>query len=1253
MPGAPTKTFELEIAPLVPEAADKGLQGNKIAPKLKELLAADRLDGLLNRRIVPLGLRWRVTPALGLPRVAFSVWRRDRRLGDPADVKFESAALSSMHFGGGRFHVPSQPLYILEVAVRNTHPSAAVTVAVLDTANRPIPLQTVEVPANTLRRVRFQHPFVGGFSLRGGSFVVLSVSGVTMKAYIEREDEWKLIEVVGLPAKAGEVTGYDSGQQGDPNEPQSPPDAASTRLKVSQLFYEDLATVLPSGATVPQWGIPTAEEAVDELREGSPSLVQRIDAMLRAVDDSTVNNQAAFRQFETIPGVGQPEFPGQATDDAVIDVPLLATVLLNAVTDTWFALSSGFGTTDFPEPMPPSDRTIEPVSYFDVSHDYMVSAQFVFRLLGVELKREHCALSHRSSFPPVQPAHLVAAPHSLNRPPHRDDPWSAEVALTWAKINRLQIQGNAIAVAHDGLTGAYLNALRPANQTGKLTLFVPAKPGETGDPILHTHNRFFDHGATLPFTGLRTGRYGVAAMDAFGRWSDWSAVQVDLAPRLPEAPRLMSLSLTPDMTRVAGNAVPHELEFEILWDWQDRSAKRFQVAAVFHARHMLPDGTTDGGHVPPDAYPPIFQTDNTATTGPLLKLTFPSDSPTGTAPAAGAIPTSSDPRTTVELLPQATDANGQNVEGEMRRYRVTVTDVNIAFDADDEWFFSLFVKATEWRNPALLSDDTPPLPPNRPPRLTTSVPNPIPPPPPVFAPATILWAGLPDAREVSRFRLAFDRVPNATGGYAVHQAYEAKLCELAGMPTPAGVDLVARATALRDVAMPIARCADAFTRVNAKLVPQPPPGTQVELEVELPGTLDGIVAFSVRSLTREQEASPLSTPWLFVAVPRRAVPAMPILAIAGGQNGTATITCDFAKAPTPARVEIHRVRRDFSARDIGTMGLPLHQSEPAAWQALDAQGRAAASPANTARLRFSFADPIVPSWFPYLYRAVSIGAGDDAVGLVPGRSLQSNLVTVERLPTGLPTIEGLEGEQTAAQEITLRFRSDAAIETTPRGSFRLEVSSFDIAHAQFADEPVLSVLLPRAEPRPATGALVQGVVYAGEPDAPSIRTFEVPLDVVGEQYLFRVRVTDPLGRTSERTISGDVEPDVAPDLRGLRLRRVERDLFVLFSSSSPTERPARGEYRLEISVIRTVGGTATRVLAAALHEILEGDLGSLPTAVVTTLLRSASTPPGQPDAYGAVLKGFFPPGPLPVPRRTVRVRLTGPDGTSVQLQAET
>jgi hypothetical protein len=308
MPGIPSLTFELEIAPLKPKEA-LGIAGDTIAPDLKELLVRKRWETLHAKSILPLGLRWGVSPVLGLPRMPFSVWRRLRQEQDPIDVSFDAAAVNALHIGGGRFDVPSEPLYILQIRVRNTHPSAAVTVSALDLANRPLPLQTVQVPANSLRLVRFQQPFLGGFSARGGTFTIASVDGVTMKGWIAREQEWELVEIAGLPGTAGEIDGYDPQQQGDPAALEDPPAAARRRIEIAQQFYEDLATSLPSGVVVPLWGIPAPDEALDELRGGTPSLLTRLGDMFHATDTGTLPNQAAFRTQHTVPGIHQPGVP--------------------------------------------------------------------------------------------------------------------------------------------------------------------------------------------------------------------------------------------------------------------------------------------------------------------------------------------------------------------------------------------------------------------------------------------------------------------------------------------------------------------------------------------------------------------------------------------------------------------------------------------------------------------------------------------------------------------------------------------------------------------------------------------------------------------------------------------------------------------------------------------------------------------------------------------------------------------------------
>jgi hypothetical protein len=580
----------------------------------------------------------------------------------------------------------------------------------------------------------------------------------------------------------------------------------------------------------------------------------------------------------------------------------------------------------------------------------------------------------------------------------------------------------------------------------------------------------------------------------------------------------------------------------------------------------------------------------------------------------------------------------------MRRYRVRMSDLSVTFAPDEEWYFTLFVKGAEWRNPALLSDSTPPLAPARPPHLTTYVPNPIPAPPPVFIPATILWASLPDARGTARYRLAFDPIPGATGGYAVFGAYEAKLRDAAGLAVRGDGDLVGRATDLRDLAMPLDVCLDAFARLNATLIPPPAAGAQVEYEVELPGTLDGILALAVASVTREQEVSALSKPWLFVAVPRRAVPGVPTLALAQ-QNGSAHLTCSFLRAPKPARVEILRARREFAAREAGTMGPPLHASLEPDWQPLDIGGAPAASADATVAFRFSFDDPTPRSWFPYYYRAVAVGARDDTNGLLPARSPQSNLVRAERLPATLPEIAGAASAQVDTQTVRLQFQSDALVELTPHGGFRLEIFAWDAAQNRFADTPALSVPLPAATPRPS-GGLAKATLYYSDVDSTGRRTFEVLLDVSGDAYLFRVRLTDPLDRSAERIVSGTIVRDDAPNLSNLSVSRQARDLLVFFESTTTTNPPPSGAYRLEIGFAQAPSKVVQLLLARALHEIAVGSLAKLRLSLVTTILRAPQADPGAPNDYGAIVKNFFPASPFQLPRHgRLIVQLTAPDGT--------
>ena len=172
-------------------------------------------------------------------------------------------------------------------------------------------------------------------------------------------------------------------------------------------------------------------------------------------------------------------------------------------------------------------------------------------------------------------------------------------------------------------------------------------------------------------------------------------------------------------------------------------------------------------------------------------------------------------------------------------------------------------------------------------------------------------------------------------------------------------------------------------------------------------------------------------------------------------------------------------------------------------------------------------------------------------------------------------------------------------------------------------------------------------------DAIGIRLFESVFDVTGTQFMFRVRLTDPLERASERLVRGTIQPIDQANLADLRLRRNLRDLLILFSSTTPTRRPPTGAFRLAITFVRRTPGLPVRLLAAALHEIPAGDLNIwLPTSPITTIVRSSATSPPHPNEYGAVIKNFFPSGPLqPPPQGLIQVTLTAPDGTSVRVDA--
>ena len=191
----PSIMFELELAPLVPKKT-QGIPASEIPG---EFMTLPPNENSPNQPIVPLGLRWRMKPELGIPRQPFALWRRQRNIFEETQVTYTATEADSFHIGDGVYHVPGGPFYILFVTLDNNDPTHAITVQAVNMADEKILGQVIQLPANNARVMKFQHPFIGGFSAKG-NFTIKSIAGVTMKSFCEKSNGWELIQVVGRDA---------------------------------------------------------------------------------------------------------------------------------------------------------------------------------------------------------------------------------------------------------------------------------------------------------------------------------------------------------------------------------------------------------------------------------------------------------------------------------------------------------------------------------------------------------------------------------------------------------------------------------------------------------------------------------------------------------------------------------------------------------------------------------------------------------------------------------------------------------------------------------------------------------------------------------------------------------------------------------------------------------------------------------------------------------------------------------------------
>jgi hypothetical protein len=1121
-------------------------------PTLFEMDVALKLDAVN----VPTGkraaaLRWRVKPRLGIPRQPFKVFSRARSFAMPQHAKA---------FFSGNSLIPFPMVQewgrtpLMEAIVSLTpNVGQTITIQALDHRLEIIPGESVSVsrPFSTTSvpiKATLRTPNICAILLTGGTGSIQTIMGTTMDAFVN-DSHWVLQETVGLPFAANEVTPavYNSAAVQGKSNGRLGSVAAIERLTEAKSIYTPPPTSRPSGTIAITWIEPSPNDVMSQLKTGSNSLWAHLKQML--IDTAPGAPQQNTRQMNYRSSVSVASFrqPGQPDDPSQpgrMDLGVAGLTILAAATDPWSALGLGFGTTMFPTEIPPplpvpkivadgssllgvaaAAGSLAPITLPPIDSDYMVTGQFNVPTGTVEL----AAVGSLVRFAVAPPTQFAATTARRHRPMVRDQAGSEDVELSWQRVGgslRPHQYALGIQVAN---TLSVLNAVRPGFKTG----FIPYVPSLRSDGTPESQNTasFVDNVRPVPLTGQRTDTYMVAAQDVFGRWSTWAeAGHTIAADPPPPPPLLLGANITLKNPKGA-RQVSADIEITFAWDWADRSPKLMEFSGRFFDASQSPPTTIPTGmattQVPTGKEAPITLQFNTITNTPV---STPSGGPSVVALAV------------------------QSGDGDVRRYKMTMSGVTLDFGASSRLAFAVWARVTlavdlpfnkfgSYAGPVVARANDP---------LPAAAPTIVP---------DINWTALPDAMGVARASLEFTSVPLADG-YVVYEASEAAILSALGQPQPprtgVGSSIGERAIKLKQVAGQTGAM-DAFARLRTQNLKSP------AVEVALPGTTDGLYAYTFTSVTKENVESPRSAVTL-VAVPRRTVPGVPSLRVKN-EGGGVRVRVLPGSGPPPARMALHRTTSTAVLSDVDLMGPPVKEGGVPPWT-IQPDGA------------WSVIDAVPPSWRPYYYRAVAIGAEDETNGKRAGRSRPSAVMDVLVPPSTPPDLTALTLTKSAnGTLIQVQFRSNADIRVSPAGVHRVQVSTVDrtgpIPKETVRAEGTLPTLASRANPPLQT----VGTITRGDRDTVGRHLYEAFVPLSAQDVL--VRMTDPLGRSSVLRVS------FVADLVSLVASSSVSTVSVAVKSDSPITAPPSGVFLLELFQRSgdPIKPSVSLVTSAALHTI--------------------------------------------------------------------
>ena len=1030
----------------------------------------------------PIALRWTTAPDLGFPRRPFEVWRRprDEKVGTelakgPVTVSGAPELITWTQGEMYDVHFDANPLA-----------GGTLIVEALDLAFHVIPGQRIAFTGGA--RGAFRSPGIAALRLSGAG----ALAAVRGRAQLEFANlpDWERTQVVGLPFDKADIAppAYDPVAQGYETPSLNGIDAALMRLDIGRTLRLPLPATGVADIPTPAWDASDPRVFLDALRTPTPALVRLIADCLAGSDDADpLRLQVLFTVQETLPGVQQADIPGAGggTDPTVMELPVVAVSMLGAGSDSDTALALGYGTTEFWEQRQlGGTELVYPPGTVRTRFDYMVTAPFTFPFLG---SLDLAALVQLQA-QPAPPAGLQASGLQANRAPALDAAATEAVQVSWA-LSELPAGFGVLRSRAPG-DGVILNAARSA---GGHDPFIPQRPAPVdGAPPAGVRTVFTDPVAPVPLSGSTTARYMVLALDVFARWSLWRLVAYTSSAGPVQVPGLVSTSLATDVAARTGRVVPGALEVDVVWDWSDRSPDRIEIAGSFI-----------GATAQPPAVAPA-----TVPFGPggAAVIRFkPSGAPFIDSGHTGSV---------AEVVTPDPPAGVPPPEGDRRQYRVRLTGPACDFTTAGEVAFAVWVRGAETVRPAAVSAASDPR--------VARAPDPIPPPPPVMPAIDLQWTALPDATGRARAVLRWPAVANASG-YIVWEATEAALRRAVApgvADPPATTPVLTRAGDLRTLvtgtADAQARSLIAFSRVRDR------PFTGTELELVLPGSADTLYAYRVSAITAANVESERSDTVALVAVPRRIVPGRPRLMLRAAAGGGVDVIAVPGRGPAPAGLQVHRVRRAGLAVEVGMMGPAVIGAADAGWRDVVVPDRPGSSTGEDGR---AVTDAVEPSWYPYHYRVVALGAPDPPNGGVPGESDPSAVASIVLPPAAGPVLDQVAGTANATNRI-VRFRTDLPIRESPVGRADVVVSAVaaPAPGARLERTTLLSVASHAVEEgelrllRRANAAQLAAMpeVRRSAPDAEGRCTYTVrlPADVTDGV----VAVRDPLGRSLEQAL---------------------------------------------------------------------------------------------------------------------------------------